>query len=212
MVAGIITDFTDWLDRISSHWWFLLVILAIAYLDSVIPIVPSETCVIIGGVAASQGHYEVWAVILAGAVGAFLGDNTAYLIGLRASGWFRRRAERKPKFAKKLAWAQLQILQRGGLLLITARFIPGGRTVLTLSCGITRQKRWWFIRWVALATVIWATYGALLGRIGGEAFEDDHTKAFVLAFGLAIGTNIVIEIVRHVLKKRREAREPIPPG
>ena len=38
----------------------------------------------------------------------------------------------------------------------------------------------------------------MLGRIGGEAFEDDHTKAFLLAFGLAIATNIVIEIVRHV--------------
>ena len=212
MVAGVISDLTDWLDRISNHLWFLLIILVIAYLDSVIPIVPSETCVIIGGVAASQGYLNIYAVIAAGAVGAFLGDNTAYLIGLRASGWFRRRAERKPKFAKKLAWAQLQILQRGGLLLITARFIPGGRTVLTLSCGITRQKRFWFIRWVALATVIWATYAAMLGRIGGEAFENDHTKAFLLAFGLAIGTNIAIEIVRHVLKNRRKARAPIPPG
>jgi membrane-associated protein len=207
MIAGVITDLTDWLDRISSHEWFLLVILIIAFLDSVIPVVPSETCVIIGGVAASQGYLNIYAVIAAGAVGAFLGDNAAYLIGLRASAWFRRRAERKPKFARKLAWAQLQILQRGGLLLITARFIPGGRTVLTLSCGITRQRRWWFMRWVALATAIWATYSALLGRIGGEAFENSHTKAFLMAFGLAIGTNIVIEIVRHQLKKRRKTAE-----
>jgi membrane protein DedA with SNARE-associated domain len=205
MTAGIITDFTDWLDRISSHWWFLLIILVVAYLDSVIPVVPSETCVIIGGVAASHGTQSIYAVIAAGAVGAFLGDNSAYLIGLRASESFRRRAERKPKFATKLAWAQTQIHQRGGLLLITARFIPGGRTALTLSSGITRQKRGWFIRWVALATIIWATYSAMLGYIGGAAFEDNHTKAFVLAFSMAIGTNVVIEIVRHVRKKRRKA-------
>jgi membrane-associated protein len=205
MLAGIITDLTDWLDRISGHQWFLLIIFAIAFLDSVIPVVPSETCVIIGGVAASQGTQNIYAVIAAGAIGAFLGDNTAYLIGRRASGWFHRRAERKPKFANKLAWAQMQILERGGLLLITARFIPGGRTILTLSCGITRQNRFWFIRWVAIATIIWATYAAMLGRIGGEAFEDSHTKAFLFAFGLAIGTNIVIEIVRHQRKKRRAA-------
>ena len=162
MVAGIITDLTDWLDRTSGHKWFLLVILVIAFLDSVIPVVPSETCVIIGGVAAGLGTQNLLAVITAGAIGAFLGDNCAYMIGLRASDWFRRRAERKPKFARKLAWAHLQILERGGLLLITARFIPGGRTVLTLSCGITRQRRWWFVRWVALATTIWASYSALL--------------------------------------------------
>jgi len=36
MVAGVITDLTDWLDRVSSHHWFLLVILVIAFLDSII--------------------------------------------------------------------------------------------------------------------------------------------------------------------------------
>ncbi|MEO8264949.1 MAG: DedA family protein [Ilumatobacteraceae bacterium] len=205
MIAGIVTDLTDWLDRISSHWWFLVIILVIAFLDSVIPIVPSETCVIIGGVAASLGNQNLYAVIGFAAVGAFLGDNAAYQIGLRASGAFRRRAARKPAFAKKMTWAEDQIAERGGLLLITARFIPGGRTALTLSSGITRQRRGWFIRWIAIAALIWATYAALLGRIGGTAFEDDHTKAFLLAFGLAIATNLLIEIVRHTRKKRRAA-------
>jgi membrane-associated protein len=209
MIAGIVTDLTDWLDRTSSHWWFLLVILVVAFFDSVVPIVPSETCVIIGGVAASLGNQNIYAVIAAGAIGAFAGDNTAYQIGLQASGWFHRRAERKPAFARKMAWAQQQIKARGGLLLITARFIPGGRTALTLSSGITRQRRWWFIGWVAVAVIIWATYAAMLGRIGGEAFKDDHTKAFLFAFGLAIATNIVIEIARHRLKKRREAVQAV---
>src|SRR3954454_21381363 len=172
MLAGIVTDLTDWLDRISSHSWFLVIILVIAFLDSVIPIVPSETCVIIGGVAAGLGHQNLLAVIAAGAIGAFLGDNAAYQIGRLASGRFGRRAERKPTFARKLTWAQQQIKARGGLLLITARFIPGGRTALTVSSGITRQKRSWFIPWVAVAVTIWATYSALIGRIGGEAFED----------------------------------------
>ena len=104
-----------------------------------------------------------------------------------------------------MAWAHQQITDRGGLLLITARFIPGGRTALTLSCGITRQRRAWFIRWVVLATLIWASYAALLGRIGGEAFKEDHTKAFMLAFGMAIMTNIAIEVARHYRKKHRTA-------
>jgi membrane protein DedA with SNARE-associated domain len=203
MLAGIVTDLTDWLDRISSHWWFLLIIVVIAFLDSVIPVVPSETCVIIGGVAASQGSQSLLIVIATAALGAFLGDNAAFMLGLRASARFHRRAARRPRFATKMAWAHQQITDRGGLLLITARFIPGGRTALTLSCGITRQRRAWFIRWVVLATVIWASYAALLGRIGGEAFKDDHTKAFLLAFGMAITTNIAIEIARHYRKKHR---------
>ena len=209
MTAGILTDLTDWLDRISSHWWFLLIILVVAFFDSVIPIVPSETCVIIGGVAASLDNQNIYAVIGAGAIGAFAGDNTAYQIGFRASSWFHSRAERKPEFARKLTWAQQQIRARGGLLLITARFIPGGRTALTLSSGITRQRRWWFVGWVTVAVIICATYAAMLGRIGGEAFKDDHTKAFLFAFGLAIATNVIIEIARHRRKKRREAVQAV---
>ena len=72
-------------------------ILVVAFLDSVIPIVPSETAVIIGGVAAGAGDQNLLLVILAGALGAFLGDNTAYLIGRRFAPWFERRAETNEK-------------------------------------------------------------------------------------------------------------------
>jgi len=204
MFAGIVSDFTDKLDSFSSHWWFLLVILAIAYFDSVVPVVPSETCVILGGVAAAQGHYALPLVIAVGAVGAFLGDNTAYELGKKAKPWFERRAERKPKTRARLNWARQQIAERGGLLLITARFIPGGRTALTVSSGITHQSRKWFVGWITAAVLIWATYAALLGFIGGKAFEDDHTKAFIVAFGSALGVNVVIELVRHFRNQDEE--------
>ena len=198
ILAGIITDVTDWLDEVSGQWWFLLVIFAIALLDSVIPVVPSETAVIIGGVAAGMGEQSLLLVILCGALGAFCGDNVAYLIGRRFSPWINRRAERRPKTARRLDWAGEQIRTRGGLLLITARFIPGGRTALTLSCGLTRQPHGWFARWVAVAAIIWATYAAGLGAIFGNRFKDDHTVAFLLAFGCALSITIIIEVVRHV--------------
>lgn len=205
LLAGIISDLTDKLDDFSSHWWFLLIIFAIAFFDSVIPVVPSETCVIIGGVAAAQGHYPLPAVIIVGALGAFLGDNTAYELGKRAAPWFERRAERSEKTRKRMEWAKSQIATRGGLLLVTARFIPGGRTALTLSSGITHQSRRWFVGWITIAVVIWATYAGLLGFIGGKAFEDDHTKAFLVAFGSALGVNVVIEVVRHFRNKQSGA-------
>ena len=195
-----IGDFTDRLADWAGNWWFLAVIFIIALLDSVIPIVPSETTVIVGGVAVATGDapYPLIAVIAAGAIGAFIGDNMAYAIGNRWSDAFERRAERKPKFKAKLTWARGQIHERGGLLLITARFIPGGRTALTLASGITRQPRAWFVKWTLIAATIWATYAAGLARLVGEPFKDDHTKAFWIAFGTALGINVLIELVRHV--------------
>jgi hypothetical protein len=43
----------------------------------------------------------------------------------------------------------------------------------------------------------------LLGFIGGKTFEDNHTMAFIFAFGCAIGVTAFIELVRFILKKRK---------
>ena len=93
ILANVLTDASEWLEDFSSRWYFLVIIFAVAYLDTVVPIVPSETMVIVGGVAAGAGEQSLLLVILCGAVGAALGDNTAYLIGARLSGRIGRRAE-----------------------------------------------------------------------------------------------------------------------
>ena len=62
------------------------------------------------------------------------------------------------------------------------------------------------MKWIAIAALIWATYASLLGYIGGATFEDDHTKAFLFAFGIALGANLVIELVRHFLKRHKAGK------
>ena len=198
LLANILTDSTEWLADFSSNWYFLAIIFVVAYFDSIIPVVPSETMVIIGGVAAGQGEQWLPGVILAGAVGALLGDTSAYLLGARMRGFIERRAEKNRKIRGRIVWADKQIKTRGGLLLVTARFIPGGRTALTVTSGITKQDKRWFVGWVAVAVTIWATYAGLLGYIGGKAFEDNHTLAFLVAFGAALGVTVLIEVVRKL--------------
>jgi len=206
IVANIISDVTEWLDEFSSNWWFLLIIFAVALLDSVIPVVPSETTVIAGGVAAGTGNQTLAFVILAGAVGAFLGDNLAYTIGNKFEPRVRDWAGRKPNRAARIDAAGMQIKKRGGLLLITARFIPGGRTILTVSSGVTKQPRLWFTAWVAVAGTIWATYAAGLGYLFGQAFENNHTAAFWLAFGTALAITLLVELIRWSRERRTGKR------
>lgn len=202
-MATFITDFFDSLKEFSSSPWFYVIIYVIAVLDSVFPVVPSETLVIIGGVSAGLGDLSITFVVLAAGLGAFTGDNMSYLIGRRASGAITQRYERTEKGRRRLQTVINQIHERGGLLLITARFIPGGRTILTLSCGITRQERRWYMSWIAAAATIWALYASLLGFIGGKTFEENHTLAFIVAFVTAVSVTILIEIIRAVLKKIR---------
>jgi len=190
------------LTDVSSSPWFYLIIFSVALLDSVVPIVPSESMVIVGGVAAGLGDLFIPLVIVIAAAGAFLGDNMSYLIGRRASAFIDRRYRRTEKGAKRLDWAHSQIEERGGPLLITARFIPGGRTLLTLTCGVTHQDQRWFTKWVGIAALIWASYASLLGFIGGKTFEDNHAMAFGVAFGMALAATGLIELVRHFRKRK----------
>ncbi len=194
----MISDLLDLLESASTSPWFYVAIFFIALFDSVIPVVPSETTVILGGIAAGQGKLFIVFVILLGAAGAFAGDNLAYQLGSRASGFLRRRLFSGEKGEQRLARAADQIEKRGGPLLITARFIPGGRTALTASSGITHQPLDWFVKWDIVACVLWATYAGVLGFIFGDRFKDDHTTAFYLAFGAALGITVLIEAVRWV--------------
>lgn len=201
IAAGLfefVNDMTEWLGDISARWWFVLVIFIIALLDSVVPVVPSESTVIIGGIAAGQGDQLLAVVIVMGAVGAFCGDSIAYLLGKRFRPWVTRVMGRSNDDGEaKMARAATQIDKRGGLLLITARFIPGGRTLMTLSCGATeRPYKRWFVPWDILAASLWASYAAIIGYFFGDLFEDDHSKAFWLAFGTALSITAMIEIVR----------------
>jgi membrane-associated protein len=144
-------------------------------------------------------------------MGAFLGDNFSYTVGWQFAGRIEARALRKPSLERKLNWARQQIIVRGGPLLITARFIPGGRTVLTLACGVTRQRRMWFIRWVAIAALIWATFAAGLAFAVGQPFKDNHRLAFWTAFGTALAVNVIIELVRHFRNRHKPASPQIDP-
>lgn len=201
-MAAALSSIFDGLRDLSDSPTFFAIIFVIAVLDSVIPIVPSETMVIIGGVAAGLGDLNILVVIVCGALGAFIGDNMSYLIGKKASTRIDNRYRRTAKGAKRLDWAHEQIEERGGLLLITARFVPGGRTVLTLTCGITHQHHRWFVKWTVAAAIIWASYASLLGYFGGKTFEDNHTLAFIVAFTMAISVTAIIEAIRYVRKQR----------
>lgn len=202
VIAGVF----DWLKEFSDSAWLPPIIFVIAMLDSVIPVVPSETMVIVGGVAAGSENPQqsLPVIILVGALGAFTGDNLAYQLGRSAEGFLRRTLFRGEKGAKRMQWASEQLDKRGGMLLITARFIPGGRTVVTVMSGATRRPRRWFMSYIGVAAAIWATYAATLGYVGGKQFEDNHTKAFIVAFAMAVSVTVLIEIVRFALHRRQK--------
>src|SRR5262245_6495900 len=95
-------------------------------------------------------------VIVFAAGGAIAGDNIAYLLGWRFGRQINDRFFTSEKAKKRIAWAHRQVEERGGELIVVARFIPGGRTVVTLSAGTLRYPWRKFIVFDAIAGLVWA--------------------------------------------------------
>jgi len=69
-------------EDVMSSPWIYMVLFAIAALDGVLPVVPSETSVLTAGVFAASGETSLPLVILAAALGAFAGDQVSYAFGI----------------------------------------------------------------------------------------------------------------------------------
>jgi membrane-associated protein len=187
--------------------WAYVIVLLFAVIDAVLPVVPSETAVITAGVVAAAGDLSLPLVIVAAAAGAFLGDNLGYGLGRRYGNRAKDRFFHGNKAVRRIDWAKRQLEQRGGELIAVARFIPGGRTAVTVTAGLTQFPWRRFAAYDAGAGIIWAGYAALLGYFGGRAFEHQAWKGLLLALGIAFAVSVGTEVVRWALRRRRPASE-----
>jgi membrane-associated protein len=183
--------------------WAYAIIFLLALLDALVPVVPSESSVITAGVVASSGDLSVSLVVVAAAVGACAGDNTAYLLGRRFGRRIEARFFRGERGRKQIQWAERQLADRGGELIAIGRFIPGGRTAVTLSAGTLGYPWRRFALFDAAAAIAWALYATLLGYFGGRVFENSPAKGLLLALAIAFAVAGGIEVTRWLRKRRR---------
>lgn len=189
----------------ASHW-LLLIVFAVAAIDAVFPVVPSEGMVITAGMAAAAGHQNLLLVIAVAMAGSVIGETVCYFMG-RGSGpmlhrWLKRR-ERRQRLYEKVSAA---LHSRGGLILMTVRYIPGARMVATLTAGATRYSFKKFLVFTFAGVTVAYTYVALLGYVGGYAFAHDQLKGLAFSLSLAAVIGLVLETSRRIAAKRRAAK------
>ncbi|WP_283139007.1 DedA family protein [Rhizohabitans arisaemae] len=192
----------DILQDVMSSPWIYLGIFLVSVLDGFFPVVPAETSVITAGVfAASTGSPNLALVIVVAALGAFAGDHISYTLGRTSNNRLRN----GKRTGKVFAWAEQALAERGGLVLVVARYIPGGRTACTLTMGAVAYPRHRFALFDALACASWAVYSGLIGYVGGAAFEHDPIKGLLLGLGIALSITAVVEVVRYIRRRRAQA-------
>lgn len=167
--------------------------------DAVIPIFPGETTLNAASTLAANGELELGWVIVAGALGAVVGDSALYWIARRSSARIEpqvERARRNPRVK-----SALDFLDRGAPVLLTfGRYVPGLRFVVNSTMGMTEYPYRRFLPWSALGGVLWSTYTCVLAYKVGSTL-DNYPAASIVISG-AITT--VLMAVGFLIMRRRD--------
>src|SRR5919198_3553720 len=156
------------IDLLTGSLWTYPLLFGICVGDAVFPALPSETAMIVCGIQAARGQLSLGWVLVLGGGGAFVGDHTSYAFGRWLGQPVVRRFFSGERAQERLDWAKRFLKERGSYVLVVARFVPGGRTATTFTAGVG-HLRWMtqFAPYVFVAAILWATFAALLGYLGG---------------------------------------------
>ncbi|OXM71549.1 DedA family protein [Amycolatopsis vastitatis] len=192
-------------DALGSPWLWLAVF-AVAGLDALLPFMPSETTVVTVAVLLGPDPAQLTLLAAVAAGGAWAGDCLGYAVGRYAGPRAIARLRRGPDGRRRYEWARDQVRHHGGLLIIAARYLPGGRVASALANGSLGYPPGRFVTLDVAGAAIWAVYSVLIGFAGGAAFADEPGKGLLLSFSLGLGLVFAIEAGRRLRSAHAAAR------
>jgi membrane protein DedA with SNARE-associated domain len=166
-------------------------------------VVPGETAAILGGVAASIGHVQLWVIILVVVAAAIIGDSVGYEVGARFGprllrvGLLRKRE-------KSLQNARALLARRGGTAVFLGRFIAFFRAVMPALAGISHMPYRRFLAFNAAGGLTWGLGAVLLGYLAGDSYAAVERIA---GRATAIGVAVIAIIALVVWRIRRRTAE-----
>jgi len=169
--ADAILNVLGRLEALDPLWTHLLLALG-AFAENVVPPVPADTFVVVGGVLAGRGAVPLWSIALAVGAANVGGAWLVYLLGRRyGHDFFATGPGRFVLSAGQLERVEAWHERRGALALFLVRFLPALRAVAPAFAGIGGLPARRVLLPLAAASLIW--YGGLIaaGYAAGHNLE-----------------------------------------
>lgn len=168
-------ELLDLLTRLLTEYGYLVVFIGAA-LDFILPSSGDLTMLAGGLFANSTGGIFLPTVMLVGALGALVCDNTMYWAGRLGGQPFVNRLFRNPLISRFLDRSHLErvenwFYQHGGKTVIFGRFVPGLRAAMPLSAGLSKMAFPRFILFDLAAIAAWSPLMATIGYLFGQYWE-----------------------------------------
>jgi membrane protein DedA with SNARE-associated domain len=200
----------DFVWRIGS-WGYAVVFLGAALESAAFLglLVPGESLVIVSGVLAAAGLFELPALIGVVSAGAVVGDSIGYELGRRLGRpWLLRRGARVGFRRDRIAAVDAFFERHGGKAVLIGRFIGFLRALAPFVAGSSRMPYPRFLAYNVAGGVLWSTACVLLGYFLGAAWP--IAERWVGRAGLVLGLAVVAAAAWWLRRRhrRRDGRRP----
>ena len=161
----------------TNQWIGYGAILLAMFLENLIPPIPSELIMPLGGFYVSQGQLDFLPVVLAGLIGTVLGALPWYGIGRlaneeRLEQWLKKHGRWIGINPQELARSRSWFNRYGVSLVFWGRLVPGIRTLISVPAGVELMPMPPFLIWTTAGSLIWTLFLTITGFYLG----DNYTK------------------------------------
>ena len=153
---------------------YLTICLAM-FLENIIPPIPSEIIMPLGGFFVFQQKLNFYILVFWGLLGTIVGSLPWYYLGRlvnekRLSNFLDKRGKYVGITSSDLAKSKLWFDRYGVSLVFWGRLIPGIRTLISVPAGMELMPLRKFLIWTSLGSLIWVTVLTYSGYVFGENY------------------------------------------
>jgi membrane protein DedA with SNARE-associated domain len=164
-------------------------ILLLMMLENIVPPIPSEVIMGVGGVLVARGEMHFWPLLLIGTVGATAGNYLWFWIGDK---WGYRRLE--PFIARWGRWLTVEwhdierasrfFRRHGQWVVLVMRCSPFLRTIISLPAGLAHMSAWRFLLFTFVGSALWNGMLIAGGHWLAEYFDQSQQAFNWIVMGL----------------------------
>ena len=191
---------------------YLTICLAM-FLENIIPPIPSEIIMPLGGFFVYQQKLNFYILVFWGLLGTILGSLPWYYLGRlvnekKLSNFLDKKGKYLGISSHDLSKSKSWFDKYGVSLVFWGRLVPGIRTLISVPAGIELMPLRKFLIWTTFGSLIWVALLTYSGYLFGENYliiESylDQIKYFVKPILILIFLYFFMKILIRFLKKNR---------
>ena len=195
----------------TNQWVGYGTILLAMFLENLIPPIPSELIMPLGGFYVSQSQLDFFPVVLAGLIGTVIGALPWYGVGRlvneeRLEKWLERNGRWIGINPNELARSRKWFNKYGVSLVFWGRLVPGIRTLISVPAGVELMPIAPFLIWTTAGSLIWTLFLTITGFYLGDNYRsiEKWISPFSSVFKIIIIVSISAVLINLIYKTLRK--------